>query len=89
MPSRPQCRKEVQEGWNFCRSCGYTLTPPATENEVSINSQISSSGSDRDLMRLLNPGQMKGLLNKTLVVGEGETALSFVDIIVYCRGVQV
>ena len=49
------------------------------------SSQISSSGSDRDLMRLLNPRQMKGLLNKTLVVGEGETALSFVDIIVYCR----
>jgi len=40
-------------------------------------------------MRLLNPRQMKGLLNKTLLVGEGETALSFVDIIVYCRGVQV
>ena len=57
--------------------------------ERGIGSQISSSGSDRDLMRLLNPGQMRGLLNKTLVVGEGETALSFVDIVVYCWGVQV
>lgn len=75
MLSCPQCGKEVQDGWKFCRSCGHALATAAVEPEVSISSQVSSEDWDKDLMRRLDPGQMRGLLNKRVVVDEGQTAL--------------
>ena len=81
----PQCGKEVQEGWKFCRSCGHDLASPSVhpgisntaETEVSVTDHVPPDDSIRDLMRRLDPAQMQGLLNKRVVVEEGQTALLF------------
>ena len=73
MLSCPKCGKEAQEGWKFCRPCGYDLASPAAEPEATVTAHVPAD----DLMRRLDPGQMQGLLNKRVVVEEGQTALLF------------
>ena len=71
MPSCPRCEKEVQEGWKFCRYCGHPLIDEVPEPETSLGEPISS-----DLLaRRIDPGEMRGLLNKTVVVEEGQSAI--------------
>lgn len=73
MLSCPHCGKEVQDGWKFCGFCSSALGSPSEATQVSI----AAHGLADDLMRRLDPGQMKGLLNKRVVVDEGQTALLF------------
>ncbi len=82
MPSCPGCRNEVQPGWKFCRFCGHVLAPPAAEAPVApmvptvsvIESEapLAEDIPADELMRRIEPRAMQGLLNKTVVVEEGQ-----------------
>ena len=41
MLSCPKCGKEAQEGWKFCRFCGYGLVSPAAEPEALVTASFS------------------------------------------------
>ena len=81
MPTCPSCQKEVQQQAKFCRFCGQSLAPTAAgpqpavadapTGEVSLTDQFPAE----TLVRRLGPGQMQGLLNKTLLIEEGQSAL--------------
>ena len=71
MPTCPDCRIEVDESWKFCRYCGHAVASPAPEPEIPVAAQLPAD----DLMVRLGPGQMRGLLNQTVVVEEGHAAL--------------
>ena len=74
MASCPGCRKEIREGWKFCRFCGHALTAQDSEPETSLREHIATDV----LARQIGPGEMGGILNKTVVVEEGQSALLFV-----------
>ena len=74
MVSCPGCRKEIREGWRFCRFCGHALTAQDSEPETSLREHIPTAF----LARRIGPGEMGGILNKTVVVDEGQSALLFV-----------
>ena len=73
MPICPGCQKEVQAGWKFCRFCREPLAAQASEAVASLAEHIPPG----ILARRIEPREMQGLLNKTVVVEEGQTALLY------------
>ena len=73
MTSCPCCKREIDAGGKFCGCCGHHLASPTPD--------LKSANSDHlwldVLMRYINPSEMRGLLNKTVVVKEGQSALLF------------
>ena len=74
MPICSGCRKVVQEGWKYCRFCGHDLASQSPDSESSFGRFLPPD----DLMRRMEPREMQGLLNKTVVVEEGQSALFFI-----------
>ena len=75
MPNCPKCGKEVRPGWVFCKGCGLRLPAPVPEPETSLADQTSGA----ILVRRIDSGEMQGLLNKTVVVEEGQSAVLLVE----------
>ena len=74
MPICSGCREVVQEGWKYCRFCGHDLASQSPDAESSLGRYLPPD----DLMRRMEPREMQGLLNKTVVVEEGQSALFFI-----------
>ena len=64
----PLCQQGAQNDWKFCRRCGNQIQ--ATSDEF-VSSGI--------VARLISPSDMGGLLNKTLVIQEGQAGILIVD----------
>ena len=73
MPNCPGCGREVQAEWRFCRSCGQALTDDAPSQTTSVADLVEPEL----LARLIGPGEIPGLLTKTLQIDEGQAALLF------------
>ena len=71
MISCPGCHRETEAGGNFCGFCGHPLASPAPESGSDLSEQLPGDV----LMRRIVPGEMQGLVNKTVVVEEGQAAL--------------
>ncbi len=71
MPSCTQCHRDVQAEWKFCRFCGQALAPTAPSADEPIGGLLTPEL----LAHRVRPGDMKGLLTRTLVVEEGQAAL--------------
>ena len=71
MTSCPGCQRETEAGVNFCGFCGHSLSGPAPESGADLSERLQGSV----LMRRIEPREMQGLLNKTVVVDEGQAAL--------------
>ena len=71
MISCPSCHRETEAGGNFCGVCGHPLASPTPETGADSSEHLQSDV----LMRRIEPGGMQGLLNKTVVVEEGQAAL--------------
>jgi len=75
MPVCPGCSKETQAEWRFCRFCGQALaseTPPAP---ATVGEFVSSEV----IARRIPSSELPGLLNKSLEVEEGQSALLFLN----------
>ena len=71
MASCPGCLKEIRKEWKFCRFCGRALLAQTSELETSLREHIPVDV----LARRIGPGEMQGLLNRSVVVEEGQSAL--------------
>ena len=71
MISCPGCHRDTESGGNFCGFCGHPLSSPVTESGEDISEHLAADV----LMRRLETGGLQGLLNKTVVVEEGQAAL--------------
>lgn len=73
MPRCPQCEKEVPDGSKFCRFCAHPLDGQALELDASLSENLAPEV----LARRISPDEMRGLLNKAVVVEEAHSALLF------------
>ena len=67
----PSCQQDTQDDWKFCRRCGHQLQEIQMSSDEFVPSGI--------VARLISPSDMEGLLNKTLVIQEGQAAMLMVD----------
>ena len=71
MISCPGCHRESEAGGKFCGFCGHPLVSNVPETGVDTSERLSGNA----LMRRIDSGDMQGLMNKTVVVEEGQGAL--------------
>ena len=71
MISCPVCHRESEAGGEFCGFCGQPLASPSPETEAEISEHLPGDV----LMRRIESGEMQGLLNKTVVIEEGQSAM--------------
>ena len=77
MATCPKCQREVGEA-KFCRYCGQPLTRDAPAAEAAAEAAVGDYLPSDLLARTVRPGEMRGLLSKTLVIEEGQVALLMV-----------
>jgi hypothetical protein len=68
VPSCTQCHRDVQAEWKFCRFCGQALAPTTPSADEPIGGLLTPDV----LTHRVRPGDMQGLLAKSLVVEEGQ-----------------
>ena len=64
----PSCQQEAEDDWRFCRRCGNQLQV--------LGDEFVSSGV---VARLITTSEMDGLLNKTLIIQEGQAGMLMVE----------
>ena len=62
MTSRPGCQREIEAGGNFCGFCGHPLAFPAPDSNEAVSENLPLDV----LMYRIEPGEMQGLLSKTV-----------------------
>ena len=71
MTSSPGCQREIEAGGNFCGFCGHPLASPTPDSKEAVSENLPLDV----LMYRIEPGEMQGLLNKTVLVEEGQSAM--------------
>jgi len=90
MPVCPGCSKETQAEWRFCRSCGHALASDASPGLTTVDEFVASGVppalatvdefvASEVIARRIPSNELPGLLNKSLEVQEGQSALLFLN----------
>ena len=74
MAACPGCQREIVGQSKFCRYCGHPLTGEPAAATESVRENLPPGV----LVRRVQPGEMQGLLTKTLEVEEGQAAMLLV-----------
>jgi class 3 adenylate cyclase len=75
MPVCPGCSKETQAEWRFCRNCGQVLASEVPPAPVTVDEFVASEV----IARRIPSNELPGLLNKSLEIQEGQSALLFLN----------